>query len=204
MRHDFLDRFARLDSAVHRLPAGLKLGATLVLLAAVAAAPGSWTALFLAVAVALTVAAAASRVPVRFLLRRLLLLEPFALGVALLALLQPGGVRVFVTLVVKSTLCLFAVILLANTTPFAEVLRVLRQVGVPRLLITLLALMYRYVFVVVDELERLQRARASRVLRPGTARRWGVIASTAGALFVRSSERAERVYAAMCARGWRA
>ena len=71
------------------------------------------------------------------------------------------------------------------------------------LLITVLALMYRYVFVVIDEVERLQRARASRTFLPGRAVAWRGGAGVVGQLFVRSSERAERVYAAMCARGWR-
>ena len=203
MRHDFLDRFSRLRSPVHRLPSWLKVTAAVVVVVAVATVPARWAAVFAAAASVLLAVAAVSRIPPVFLMGRLLLLEPFVLGVALLTLLQPDGLRVFLAVVLRSTLCLFALILLANTTPFAELLRFLRQVGVPQLLITVLALMYRYIFVLIDESERLQRARASRSFRPGAHRSWHSVASTAAQLFVRSSERSERIYAAMCARGWR-
>ncbi len=203
MRHDFLDRYCRLDSPMHQLPSWLKLAAALAVIATVAAVPAPWYAVHAIAALGLAAAAAVSRIPVGFLLGRLLLLEPFVIGVALLSLLQPGGARVFLVLLVRSTLCLFTLILLANTTPFAELLRVLRRAGMPQLLVTVLALMYRYVFVLIDERERLQRARASRSFGPRAQRSWHSVASTAAQLFVRSSERAERIYAAMCARGWR-
>jgi cobalt/nickel transport system permease protein len=155
------------------------------------------------VALILTAIAAASRVPALFLARRLLLLEPFVLGVAILSLLQPGGLAIFLRLVVRGTLCLGAVLLLSSTTPFSEILRVFRKLRLPAVLITMLALMYRYVFVLVDEAERMSRARASRTFRRDRHGAWQSRASVIGQLFVRSTARAERIYAAMCARGWR-
>jgi cobalt/nickel transport system permease protein len=93
--------------------------------------------------------------------------------------------------------------LLTNTTPFADVLGVLRRVGTPGLLVTVLALMYRYLFVLIDEAERMQRARRSRTFTPRRHRVWKSWSTVIGQLFVRSTERAERIYAAMTARGWR-
>lgn len=151
----------------------------------------------------LVVAAWLSRVPPGFLFRRLLLLEPFVIGVAGLALLGPGGVRVFVVMAVRATLCLATMILLANTTPFAQILRVLSRLGMPAMLVTSLALMYRYLFVVVDEAQRMRRARLARSFRSGRRRAWRSLASVVGALFVRCTGRAERIYAAMLARGWK-
>ena len=72
-------------------------------------------------------------------------------GVAVMALFQPDGLRLFLFLVAKSTLCLLTMVLLANTTPFAELLRVLKAARVPALLVTTLSLMYRYLFVLLDE-----------------------------------------------------
>jgi cobalt/nickel transport system permease protein len=203
MRHDFLDRFSRLDSPVHGVPSGAKVAAAVAAVVALTVVPIRWYETFAVAAVLLVAIAALSRIPASFLLRRLLLLEPFVIGVALLALLQAGGLAVFAAVLVRSTLCLFALILLANTTPFTELLHVLRRVHVPGLLLTVLALMYRYVFVLIDERERLLRARSSRSFRPRRWGVWGSLAATAGQLFVRSSERSERIYAAMCARGWR-
>jgi len=203
VRHDFLDRYSRLASPVHALPAWLKALATLTLVMAMAVARPSWWPA-LVVATALLVAGAwLSRIPAGFLLRRLLLLEPVVVVVATLALWQPDGGMRFALLVARSTLSLAALILFTNTTPFGEVLELLRRCRVPSLLVTVLALMYRYVFVLVDEAARLQRARASRAFSRSAARSWRSVASGAGQLFVRSSERAERVFTAMCARGWR-
>ena len=199
MRHDFLDRYSRLDSLIHRLPAAVKLIAALVLLVATI----STRAALVPVAVVLIVVAAMSHIPTGFLLKRLLLLEPLALGVALLALFQPGGGTIFAFLLAKSTLCLLTMILLSNTTSFSEVLRVLRRVHVPALLITTLALMYRYLFVLVDEADRMKRARTCRSFVRQRRFRWHTMATVGGQLFVRSTERAERIYEAMCARGWR-
>jgi len=110
---------------------------------------------------------------------------------------------VFLAIMVKSTICLLTVLLLSNTTPFAELLAVLRRIGVPKIFVTILALMYRYLFVLIDEAERLNRARESRSFSKTRFKKWSSMASLAGQLFVRSTERAERIYAAMTARGWK-
>ena len=190
MRHDFLDRYSRLTSPVHRLPAALKLATALAVVAVTVGLPlGSWEWFALAGAALLAVAVVA-RLPLGFVLRRLLLLEPLVIGVSLLALLQPGGGQVFAGLVVKSTLCLLAMILLSATTPFAALLRVLQSLRVPAILVTILALLYRYLYVLVDEAQRLGRARTSRSFRPGRWRAWRLAGTTLGMLFVRSTERA--------------
>jgi cobalt/nickel transport system permease protein len=203
MRHDFLDRFSRLESPIHRLPSAVKLGGSLCLIAAVIASPPAYPWFFMAAAGLLIILAALSRIPWRFIVRRLLLLEPFVLGIAIMALLQPDGWIIFLTVVVKSTLCLLTMILLSNTTPFAELLNTLRRIRFPRLLVTVLALLYRYIFVLIDEAERLNRARESRTFSESRLQKWYSLASLVGQLFVRSTERAERIFAAMLARGWK-
>lgn len=202
MRHDFLDRFSRLDSPIHRMPPGIKVACTVALLVAIVTIPFSWTGFFAVTGVGLLLIVPLSRIPVRFVALRLLMFGPFVLGVGLLGLLRPDGFLMFLSIVTKSTLCLLAVVLLSNTTPFARVLDVLRSVRVPPILLTVLALMYRYVFVLVDEAERMTRARRSRTFEGSHVRTWHLLGSVIGQLFVRSTERAERIYAAMCARGW--
>ncbi len=202
MRQDFLDRHSRSDSAIHRLPAGVKLAAALALVVVTLLWPARHLPLMAVPAAVLMIVAALSRIPPWFLLKRLLLLEPLVLGVALLAVFQPGGGRLVLLLVVRCTLCLLTMILLSNTTPFAEILRVLKALRAPGLLITTLALMYRYLFVLADEALRMKRARMSRTFVPQHGRQWRALAAVVSQLFIRASERAERIYAAMCARGW--
>jgi cobalt/nickel transport system permease protein len=203
MRHDFLDRYSRWSSPIHRLPAILKLSTALGMVVATVLMPSTRGFFFGGLALCLLVIAGLSRIPPRFLVRRLVMLEPLVLGVSVTALLQPQGISVFLGLVIKSTLCLWTMILLAATTPFNELIRILTRARVPSLLVTTLALMHRYLFVLVDEAERMQRARASRTFRRQRFQAWRSLAAMLGQLFVRTTERAERIYAAMCARGWK-
>ena len=203
MRADLFDRYSYSDSPIHRLPAALKMAAALAIVIATAVVPvGRWDG-FIVIALVLVAVAAASRVPGSFILRRLVTLEPLALGVAGLALFQPHGGRIFATMVAKTTLCLLTMILLSSTTPFSALLDVMKRARVPDILVSTLALMYRYLFVLVDEAQRMRRARASRTFRMQRVWTWRALATVIGQLFVRSTERAERIYAAMTARGWR-
>ncbi len=203
MHAQFLDRYARLDTPVHRLPAGLKLSAAIAAVIGISLLPIHRPLLLAIAAVVLLGVTLAARIPLLYLLRRLLLLEPLVIGVVALAAFGPGGPRLMALLLARCTLSLWTVILLANTTPFSDLLIVLQKVRVPSLLVTTLALMYRYLFVLVSESQRMRRARASRTFTTGRRFQWHTMAGVAGQLFLRASDRAERIYAAMCARGWR-
>jgi cobalt/nickel transport system permease protein len=197
---------SRSASLVHRAPAAVKLALALTIIMGTVVVPLSWRVWFVVAASCLVLTAMLARLSLLFLFKRLLVLSPFVLGVLLVNAFQPtfhgargGGPG----LVVRSAICLFAVVLLSNTTPFGQVLAVLRRARVPVLLVTTLALMHRYLYVLLDESERLRRARASRTFGRRRRARWQVLGTVVGQLFVRASERAERIYAAMCARGWK-
>jgi cobalt/nickel transport system permease protein len=51
-------------------------------------------------------------------------------------------------------------------------------------------------------MRRMRIARESRGFSGGSLRSWPVVARSAGALFIRSYERGERVHLAMLARGY--
>ena len=202
MRHSFLDKYSRLSSPIHRIRIVWKLTAMMALLAMIIAVPMSFSMLFITCFGFLLGIARLSKIPALFLFRRMALLELFVLGISILSLLQPNGIAVFLRLVVKSTLCLFTVVLFSNTTPFSELLDFLKKMGAPLLLVTILALMYRYLFVLVDELERMQRARTSRTFVQSRMFIWRSLATVVSQLFIRSTGRAEKIFSAMCARGW--
>lgn len=191
------------ESPIHRMPAIVKLGLAFGIIIVTVLMPIEQSGWFLGVGVLLVATALLSRLPVLFLAKRILVLSPFVLGVAVLNAFEPSARGTWVGVAVKSMLCLFTVILVSNTTPFREILRVLKIVHVPGLLITTIALMHRYLFVLADEAERMRRARASRTFARGRHFQWRALASVVGQLFVRASERAERIYDAMCARGWK-
>lgn len=202
MLQSLLQHHRQPDTPLHRLSPAIKLGTLLVLVGATAMlARNAWAA-FAAIGVLLFAVALLGLIPPAYILRRLILMEPFVLGIALLSLLSPGGAAAFLGILAKSTLCLLAVILFAGATSFTDLLAVLRRARVPGIFVTTLALMYRYLFVLLDESSRMRRARQSRQFTRHRAHIWRSLATVAGQLFIRSSERAERIYAAMCARGW--
>lgn len=143
------------------------------------------------------------RMPFRYALRRMLVVEPLILGMALLALLTPSAAPVFLSAVIKANICVLTMLLLTWTTPFHEILLVLRRVGVPTVMLSTLALMVRYLPVLAEESKRMQRARASRTFSREQRATWRNLTVIIGRLFIRSADRAERVYLAMCARGWK-
>jgi cobalt/nickel transport system permease protein len=193
----------RRESTVSRLPAADKLGVALVMIVGTVLAPPTAVGWFFAMTVMLILAVVLGRLPLLFLLKRLAWLSPFILSVALVNALQPAARGSWRIVAAKSTICLLTVIVVSNTTPFSRILRVLKAVHVPGLLITTIALMHRYLFVLVEEAERMRRARASRTFTRRRRARWHTLSSVVGQLFVRASERAEHIYDAMCARGWK-
>lgn len=144
------------------------------------------------------------RMSFRYALRRLIVVEFFIIGIGLLSLFTPSAAPIFLAAFVKSNLCALTLLLLAWTTPFHEILLVLRDLRIPAVMLTTLALLCRYLPVLADESKRMQRARASRTFSRRRFGAWRNIATTIAQLFVRSSDRADRIFLAMCARGWKA
>lgn len=122
-----------------------------------------------------------------------------------LTISQPGVIR-FISIAIKSWLSIIAAILLSSTTRFEELLSAFRKLGLPKLLVAILSLMWRYLSLMVDEARSLARARDSRSAGQSTRGtlvwRAGVTGKMVGNLLLRSLERSERVYAAMSSRGY--
>jgi cobalt/nickel transport system permease protein len=188
---------------LHRAPAVVKLFAALLLVTGTALLPRRLGAPFLAPAVVLGALWLGSRMPLLYALRRLLLAQTFILGIALLSLLSPSARPGFLPTVCKSNLCILALLVLGWTTPLPELLSALRRLGLPSVMLTTLALMCRYLPVLAEEARRMERARASRTFSPKRRLAWQNLGAILARLFVRTADRAERIYLAMCARGWR-
>ena len=189
-----------------KLPAGLKLlVAVAIVLAAslLRRAQAPWLALPAGI---LLVTLLVARLPLWPLAKRLLFLEPFVLGVALMALFTTGTAQErwlnFAFLVARCTVALLAMLVFTAATPFADILRLFQRLRVPGLLVTTLALMHRYLYVLADEAGRMRRARQSRTFAARRHLRWQTLSTIIAQLFLRASDRADRIYDAMRARGW--
>jgi len=102
----------------------------------------------------------------------------------------------------KATLGVVTSILLAATTDLRMLLLGLERLRMPALLVQIMTFMVRYSDVVTDELHRMRIARAARGFVARDLRALPVLARSAGALFIRSYERGERVHLAMLSRGY--
>jgi cobalt/nickel transport system permease protein len=189
---------------------------------------GAWPAYILAFSITLS-AGILSGLGVGYALRRALIALPFVLAAFPVIFTTSGsplfsvqlgswelaasveGLERFISIAVKSWISVQAAILLAATTSFPDLLVAMRAVRIPRLLVAVFGLMWRYLFVLVDETLRLMRARTARSggshesgKRQGGGILWRarVTGGMAGGLFVRSIERSDRIYQAMLSRGY--
>jgi cobalt/nickel transport system permease protein len=204
-----LERLSSKPGALQRLDARVKLIAALAFVIVIVVTPvGAWLGL---AAEGLVVASVIwlSGLPLRELARQwltvLVLVGFLALVVALEhpARDEYGYAVVAASIVIKNSLALLTVLVLAGVTPFAQILAGLGKLGVPAVLVSTLRFMDRYRHILVDELGRMSIARRARTFSRRTALPWKQLTGLIGILFLRSFERAERVHGAMLARGWR-
>jgi cobalt/nickel transport system permease protein len=203
------------DSPVHGLPAQCKLVATLAFVLAVVATPREQIWAFGVYAAGLAGVAALARLRVGFVLRRVLIEVPFVAFALLLPFVATGervtvlGLRLSESglwgawnILAKGTLGVVASILLAATTEPRALLLGVERLRMPQLLTQIATFMFRYADVIAGEMRRMRVARAARGFEARDLRDAGVLARSAGALFLRSYERGERVHLAMLSRGY--
>lgn len=112
-----------------------------------------------------------------------------------------GGVVSMLTLVLKAMFCVSASYLLAAATSIEKICCALRMLHVPKILVTLIMLIYRYVMLMLKEAERVTQAYSLRA--PGEKGiRFKVWGTLAGQMLLRSMDRAELVYESMTLRGF--
>jgi cobalt/nickel transport system permease protein len=202
-------------SPVHRAPAHLKILALLGFVLLVVATPRDWYAAFGVHLLVVGAVVAVSRVPVTYLLKRTVVEVPFLVFALLLPFVAHGpqtevlGVSVSQSgllaawgLLAKGTIGVLASLTLAATTEPQELLVGLERLRLPNQLVQIMGFMVRYLDVVTGEMQRMKVARESRGFTARDPRHWPVLARSAGALFIRSYERGERVHLAMLSRGY--
>ena len=112
------------------------------------------------------------------------------------------GLMVFWNVLVKAYLSFLSMILLMASTHFADFLKTLERSRFPRIFTMILSFMYRYIFVIQDELMKMRLAKESRTVGGSRWLHTKTLANMLGSLFIRAYERGEKVYLAMCSRGF--
>jgi cobalt/nickel transport system permease protein len=203
-------------SPIHRLDPRAKIvGLAGITLVGVSTPPRLWPVLA-ACALALAAIAATARVGPGVVWTRARVVLPLVVFVAVFIPFVRGGERIdvgplsvsedglttFASVASKATIGTVSAVLLGATTSFPDVLHGLERMRAPRLLVLIAAFMYRYLFVIADEARRMRVALAARGYRPRHALQAAAIGRVAISLFLRTYDRAERVYVAMLARGY--
>jgi cobalt/nickel transport system permease protein len=210
----FLDQLSYKNTFVHRLDPRAKLIATMLFLFTVISFSKyeifALLPFFLYPVLLMTI----GEIPFLFIFKKVVLVSPFAIFIGIFnPLLDSGQVFIlqgltisagwlsFFSIMVKFTLTVSTALLLVATTSFPGVCHAFRRLGIPSLFVSQLLFLYRYIFVLMEETMRIVRARNMRSYgRRGTGSR--IFVRIIGILFLRTVERAERVYFAMLSRGF--
>ena len=228
MHSDAFDRYHHGHSLIHNLDPRIKVVVTIAFIVSNALLPdGAWMAFGLAWAFIL-LANRLSGLGLGFTFRRSFIALPFALAAITVLFSIPGeplftfrllmsnltitdaGLVRFVSIVIRSWLSVQMAILLVATTEFPKIVHALNHLRVPTILTVIISFLYRYLFVLADEVLRLLRARQARSAAvtgksAGGSVLWRarIAGHMAGQLFLRSYERSDRIYNAMLSRGYK-
>lgn len=227
MHFDAFDRYHEKESFLHRLDPRVKALATVFFIVSNALLPdGAWIA-FVVSWFFLIAANALSKLGIGYTFKRSLIALPFALIAVTVLFSMPGkpvadfqiamwnfiitdaGLLRFASILIRSWLSVQMAILLVAVTLFPDLIHALEHLRVPSIITTIIAFLYRYLFVLTDEVLRLLKARESRSAamaghRSGGSVLWRarVAGNMTGQLFLRSYERSDRIYNAMVSRGY--
>lgn len=228
MHADAFDRYHHAESPLHHLDPRIKVIITIAFILSNALLPdGAWIAFLLAWSFILF-ATAMSGLGIGFTFKRSFIALPFALAAITVLFSIPGkpvtsfqfllwdltitdaGLLRFISIVIRSWLSVQMAILLVAVTEFPKIVHALTHLRVPTIITIIISFLYRYLFVLTDEVMRMLRTRQARSAAAAGMRSGGSVAwrakiagHMAGQLFLRSYERSDRIYNAMLARGYK-
>lgn len=221
MKHTYIDKYSGIDSLIHRLDPRIKIICLVAfILFVIFTKPTSFIAFALYGAL-IAVLILLSKIPLGFILKRSLVVIPFVLMIAIfIPFFKKGevaggysfgtlkltvtydGLMIFWNVLVKAYLCILSMILLITSANFSDLLKAFEKLRCPKLFTMILSFMYRYIFVIVDELMKMRQAKEARSVGGSRWFHTKVLANMIGVLFMRTYERGENVYLAMCSRGF--
>jgi len=216
VRHQFIDKHAYLNSPVHRLDPRAKLGAAFAAIVVVVSERIVGEPMhFVWYIAVLLVVAWVSRVPIGFIIRRVIVVLPF---IAMASIFYPisaalegrsvswnlgdPAVKAASMIFLKGFTSVVILVLLTSTERFHQLLMGLRKMGMPKLICGISAILYRYIFLLTEEALRTTMARESRTPGKLTVNKINVYGNQSAMIFLRSWERSQTIYSSMMSRGF--
>ncbi|MDR3255679.1 MAG: cobalt ECF transporter T component CbiQ [Synergistaceae bacterium] len=209
-----LELLAEGDTVIHRLHPFVKLMTTIVYVVVVISFGRYEIAALMPFFFYPAILMPLSETPCAAISKRLLPALPFALFgglsniffdrtpmVIMAGMAVSGGVVSFVSIMIKTTLSVSAILLLVSTTGIVSLSRQLAALGIPDAIILQFTLTYRYLSVLAEEAGTMYDC---YMLRSSDSRgiRMKDMGTFVGVLLLRGIDRAGRVYAAMKCRGF--
>jgi len=210
----YLDFLARRKSFIHQLDPRAKLLTTLVFIAVVVSF-GKYSVTGLIPFVIYPVSLMAlGNLPPGYLFKKILVAAPFALFIGIFnpvldreIMVRLGHVGIsggwisFASIMIRFFLTVSAALILIASTGFNEICLALRKMGMPAGLSVQLLFLVRYLFVLIEEASRMNRARAVRSF-DGKGMGMKVFSHMIGQLLLRTIDRARRIHLGMLCRGF--
>ena len=199
----------------HELPSHIKIASVFSFVLVVVLTPGNFYQAHLSFALIVIGLLIWNQIALSAIRKRLIIEIPFVLFAFFLPIfgtdpridffglrLSEPGLWAGWNILIKATIGVMMSLILSSSTPQRELLVGLEKLKFPKLLVQIMSFMIRYTVVVTEELKRMAIARESRCFEAKGPKQWSVLARSAGALFIRSYERGERVHMAMLSRGY--
>ncbi len=214
--HPDIDKYAHLTSPIHRWDPRVKiafLGICIFTIATLNKLPLIAASLLFCISLVLI-----SRLPLSFVTKRLMpvtiFLFPFFI---IIPLTMPGeaavkvlafsfnldGLTIAARVYLKALSIVMLIITIMGTAPFADSLKALERLKVPSMIVQMILFTYRYIFVFLLEMRRMNTAMSARnFVKKTDIHTVKTVGNFVGVLLVRSFEKAEKIYQAMLSRGY--
>lgn len=209
-----LEELSRGDTMLHRLHPAVKLLTTVIYLITVISFPAYEVSGLLALVFLPVLCMVVGEIPIRPLLKRILVALPFTFFAGLSNLLinrqavfqigvltVTGGMLGFCSIMIKTVLTVISILILIATTSMRELLQVMIQFKLPSILVLQLTMTFRYLELLVKEAQVMYHAYILRAPQEKGIKLKDM-GSFLGQLLLRSFGRAERVYYTMKCRGF--
>ena len=198
MKHNFIDKYSSLSSPVHKIDTKIKLVSFLAIAIFVSLFGLSSKILVLLLAFLIFISQLA-KIPILFLLSRIFVIFPFVFLISFSYLINKQSFSDVLNVVLKSYVIILSLLILVQTTKFNDLLNTLRSFKFPKFLVLLLSFIYRYFFVLTDEVEKMSFAVKLRQQEKLSIK---TLINLFGFLLIRSYNRAEKINKSMILRGW--
>ncbi|MDD5772031.1 MAG: cobalt ECF transporter T component CbiQ [bacterium] len=210
----YLDYLSYKDTFIHRLDPRAKFIVTLVFIFMVISFPKHEISGLIPFLIFPVILVALADIPIKIILKKLIVVSPFALMVgifnpmldrkiliSLFGIGISGGWISYLSIIIKFILTISSALILIATTSFPGICMAMENLGMPNIFILQLMFIYRYIFILGEEVVRTNNARE---LRSFGKKGYEILTAgnILGSLLLRTIDRSERIYQAMCARGF--